>query len=1066
MRRGLSSLLSVSAALMLLAACGSPVQRDPDATPPPGGDPVANVPVAPPDDTQVPEGPGPGPVTPPPATACPLSDGRTVDCTALLGTAESYCSNVYAAENTDFVLVAGCGTCNPTYFQPPAGAEACIPGGEYTPPDQPPGVIPGNSTCKTCHAPNDYDGLNSIENPHAWFALDCVDCHGGDGTATNQTFAHVCPPPEIGNRQQQVLDTRSFFLSFTMAGVQLLDDYYCTTQAGEQKLTSPIEWLAFQNPGDLRAGREGLGCAKCHGEAAVGPNGEELFKGGNIVAKVSRSVMGTAVGLGSGTRHGIGAANAYADRQGKTAALDWNSQADYGAVATVNPEYDPANRVVGEVPSLQQAPVYTGGNFRFDNTYTADAVNNSLNVTNQNADNYPNGVNNAIAQQLFQEVLNQACTGCHLQSGYNNFRAGDYRSLGCAACHFSTGVSGRSESTDPNIDMYEPVNPNFLTPGEKTHVKDHRVRNVAKLPGQQPGLNLVVLGAEDQRCLVCHEGSNRMVAQYHGYRLDQNEDLTNNNFYPSQNNVVFTYRTQLFGENQFFNNRAVTQWISTEIWQADVANVIGAAGQDETPADVHHEAGMGCIDCHGTGATHGRGQIYSRMKVATHQNDVLCETCHGTIDEYAPNDGSYVVDQGGYPLKHITVNGNAAQGNFWLVSKLNGSLHYIPQTKDTVNATNANVGGKTYPPGTPKANQPIFNFVASYAMGRYQDSQVLVDGYGPIQPTAQTNNQIQMHDGFSHSDGEDGANPATRNRGLECYTCHAAWQNNCIGCHLDAFYDNNANNFFYSQVTGERIYFNFAANFVYQNPINFMMGINDRGKISPYQGLHRFFSYTDLNNNTSNRVSYGDRNGLGNDPALKNQNRNNLPALQNQPFTPHSIRNRYTETAIGMRGCLDCHLGNTDNLTWFDQNNNAWNITDVYADNYAAAAALRVPESRGLGTNLWLFDANGDPVVDTNNAPAYDLDRIVEANGVSNTSSNHPLLDPFGTNTNPDYIDYNDTNQAHMARPLTNAVLTKLQLIDNVGLTEIYYFNSQNNQDPNNTGIWAYAFNDYNYFGQ
>ena len=51
-----------------------------------------------------------------------------------------------------------------------------------------------------------------------------------------------------------------------------------------------------------------------------------------------------------------------------------------------------------------------------------------------------------------------------------------------------------------------------------------------------------------------------------------------------------------------------------------------------------------------------------------------------------------------------------------------------------------------------------------------------------------------------------------------------------------------------------------------------------------------FFSYTDLNNNTSNRISYGDRNGLGNDPALRNNQRNALPALQNQPFTPHSIR--------------------------------------------------------------------------------------------------------------------------------------------------------------------------------
>src|SRR5690606_35817648 len=119
---------------------------------------------------------------------------------------------------------------------------------------------------------------------------------------------------------------------------------------------------------------------------------------------------------------------------------------------------------------------------------------------------------------------------------------------------------------------------------------------------------------------------------------------------------------------------------------------------------------------------------------------------------------------------------------------------------------------------------------------------------------------------------------------------------------------------------------------------------------------------------------HGDRNGLGNDPQLKNPNRNALPALQNQPFTPHSVRSRYTTTEVGVRGCLDCHLGNADALTMFDQLNDDYDLTAVYANNYAAAAALRIPESRGLGTNLWLFDANGDAVVDTNNAPAYDLD--------------------------------------------------------------------------------------------
>jgi hypothetical protein len=277
---------------------------------------------------------------------------------------------------------------------------------------------------------------------------------------------------------------------------------------------------------------------------------------------------------------------------------------------------------------------------------------------------------------------------------------------------------------------------------------------------------------------------------------------------------------------------------------------------------------------------------------------------------------------------------------------------------------------------------------------------------------------------------------------------------------LDATYAGNDNTYFYSQVTGERIYLNFAANFTYQNPINFLMGINDRGRISPYQGLHRYYSYTDLNGNASNRVSYGDRNGLGNDPQLRNTQRNALPALQNQPFTPHSIRARWTQTEKGMRGCLDCHVGQAANINVWNQANAAQNLTAVYA-NYANAIAFNVNMSYGLGSNLWLTDANGVEVVDSNNAPAYDVDRLVEAvTGVSNTSSNHALFDPI--NTNPDYRQFQDTNNAELARPFTASVLTTLDRVNNVwgGLGDVYYYTQNVNNDAQ---FWL---NDYNYVGQ
>jgi len=771
--------------------------------------------------------------------------------------------------------------------------------------------------------------------------------------------------------------------------------------------------------------------------------------------------MGNATGLNSGTRHGIGAKNKFQDRVGTNAAVDFGTMADYGATAISNPAYDAANRKVGEVASLAQPTVYIGANFRFDNTYTADAVNNSLELNQLAADNYPNGINNAIAENLFDSVLQQACTGCHLQNHYNNNRAGDYRSAGCAACHFETPTLGRSGSADPNLDKYEPINPNFLTPGEQSHVRDHMIRNVARTP---PQVARVVQGMSEQSCIACHEGSNRTVAQYAGYRLDQNQDMANANFFPSQNTVTFNFRTQLFGENQFYNNRQVQQWINFENWDADVAD---SQEQDFTPEDVHHEAGMGCVDCHGTGATHGRGEIFSRMKIQTHVNDVLCETCHGDLDNYADNDGVNVVDQGGVALSHITVNGNALSPEFWLVSKFDGSLHFIPQVKDIVNADLQGTGNKQWPPGSTRAGQPIFSFVGSRAMGRFQQiAPDATDGIG-VEQLTDANLNASISENFTHVSNKGnqlaGKQP---NEALECYTCHAAWQNNCLGCHLDAFYDNNPANFFYSQVTGERVFFNFNANFVYQNPIQFMLGINDRGRISPYQGLHRFFSYTDLNNNTSNRISYGDRNGLGNDPQFRNPTRNALPALQNQPFTPHSIRGRWDTSAIGSRNCLDCHLGNANALNVWNENNAPFDIAANYANNYLASDQVEVPSNWGFNAiGTCLMDADGNFVFDTANAAVYDVCRIVELQtGVTNSASNHPALDRFNPNRNFTYQQIGDLNATDLARPLTAQPLLRLEEINNVfgGLSDVTWFSGDANGDPNNT--LAYVLTAFNYF--
>ena len=50
-----------------------------------------------------------------------------------------------------------------------------------------------------------------------------------------------------------------------------------------------------------------------------------------------------------------------------------------------------------------------------------------------------------------------------------------------------------------------------------------------------------------------------------------------------------------------------------------------------------------------------------------------------------------------------------------------------------------------------------------------------------------------------------------------------------------------------------------------------------------------------------------------------------------------------------------------------------------------------------------------------------------------------------------------------MARPFTQTLLTRLQVMDNFGLSDVYYWNIQPNEDPNDTFIYTYFMNDYQY---
>ena len=856
-------------------------------------------------------------------------------------------------------------------------------------------IIVASETCMSCHngatTNNDYTGAG-LTNPHPFAGaqnIRCTVCHGGNGNGAGKLGSHVPPPPQIGDEQNLVNDPVAYFNRLTLAGMDKYPDY---TVDGVSY--SALDYLQFINPGDLRVVTDGRSCGRCHGSRHV--------------EWVARSPLATETGIFSGAMYAAGLQNQIREHQG----LYQDTAADLAFRAVSNPDYVLDRTNIGAVGRLIEYPVNsqynTQGGFQIFNNafYDANNLANDLYTAAEQNGAYTNRIrpNSALAT-LYHEQIAFTCGDCHLGSAGANNRFGDFRSSGCTACHMAYSPDGRSRSTDPNVDRNEPANPDQIVAPERPHITMHRIQNVAKtLPNGE-----FVTGIQDQACAGCHQGSNRTVMQYWGIRLDQNQDLVNNQQYPANpaNFQNTANDTRLFDpavQNNTFNGRNANQYIAFEDYDGD--------NRDDTPADIHHEAGLGCIDCHGSRDLHGGavndpsgGQIRSRQEQVV---AIQCENCHGSVEQYAytlpcltyaDTEAECAVDSKGNPLRHVTRE--ASTGNYFLISRLNGQRHYVPQTRDTVIQNN-----KT----NPLTRQLVYSAKASYAMGRADGD--IATGIGPLQT-----NPLLYTNGFSHSDN------------MDCASCHASWTNSCVGCHLAGEYDADPANFRFSNITGERIIYNEAnADFVYQTPLPFILGVNADNRITQMSAAEKvFYRYTDLNGNTSQVFAFSDRNGNGNNPNIAG--RNAFPALGHNVMMAHSIRGKISNTSEGPRYCVACHLTRNGINQFGDEydafrtamaNNDFANLDFNLLQQHFGQntgnqldSPLWIHMVVGLGSGLYLFDQNGCPVnpldnnnnreycngtapadnFDTNNA-VYNLDRIVEATGISNASNNHPLKQP------------------------------------------------------------------------
>lgn len=729
---------------------------------------------------------------------------------------------------------------------------------------------------------------------------------------------------------------------------------------------------------------QGESCGQCHGGHAE---------------CVNSSLLATEAGMLSGALFAAGLENRIPESQGAYG----DTAADVGFRAIDDADHSFLDDLFGSVPRLVEYPVFSE---RGDTS--PDAIHNNpdyfvANVMATGRASNGQLVDGSPLANLYQEQVAFTCGDCHLGSAGANNRYGDFRSSGCTACHMQYSLDGRSGSLDPTVDRLEPLDPDEIDDGERAHISAHRIRSVARTDASGE----VTPGIDDYACAGCHQGSNRTVMQYWGIRLDQNQDVRRGNQYPAQP-VAYDDTSgdpRLFDPevgNNTFNGRNRRQYLRFEDYDGD--------GRDDTPADVHYEAGMGCIDCHGSHDLHGGdvnnpdGAILSRMEQAV---AIRCEDCHGSVASYADfqpgttYSGSAAqvgVDSEGFPLRHVERDGN---GDYYMTSRLTGNRHYLPQTRDYVVDT-----GRVHP----ETGEPLYSQRASFAMGR--DDGDPNTGIGPQQTGDDAG--PNPHSDFMHADT------------MDCASCHSAWTNTCMGCHLEGEYV-GGNRF--SNINGREIVFDEDnADFTYQSPLFFQLGVDDRGKITQTSSNTKmFFRWEDQENNTTDRMAFSDRRGQGANPAMQ------FPGMSHNAMMAHSIRGRVTPENEGNRYCVSCHL--TDNSvanfgTEYDNFRTAmqagdwdsfdWSLlTEHLGQNTGNQldSPFFVHMVAGLGSGLFLFDEQGRPVnpiddhddrAGTDNVPPstvydpdrvfYNLDRVVLENGVSTASSNHAMLPP-GTGT-------------------------------------------------------------------
>src|SRR5579864_6992063 len=732
-----------------------------------------------------------------------------------------------------------------------------------------------NSGCVSCHTSTDEPSMH----PTGTVRLACIDCHGGDSTATL--------PPETNLKAPEYEQIKN------RAHVQPNDPALAGRSGNPQRLYTKwlresYEYVRFVNPGDLRVAAETCGTAGCHAAE---------------VLKVKTSMMTHGAMLWGAALYNNGSFPLKNARFGESYSSSGVPQG-IRTVPTPTPDEIRQKEILPELTPLERWEISQPGNVLRVFERGGEKKGEIGNPDREEESGRPD---DKLGERGFGTLLRTDPVFLGLQKTRlldpllslpgTNDEPGDYRGSGCTACHVvyandrspehsgpyaRFGHMGESASSDPTI-----------TKNETGHPIRHSFTRA--IPSSQ--------------CMICHvhPGTN-METTYFGYTWWDNESDGEAMYPREQHNPTNEERYQLalrnpegaaarglwsnldflekLGSTEFNSQLKQTQfadfhshgWVFRAVYKRDrKGNLLDAENKVVPPgdpakfqkvvhlADIHLEKGMHCVDCHFEQDSHGNGKLHAEPRAAI---ELDCTDCHGTIEKRATLISSGPASPaGGTHFDSLRTPWNSRrfeyrEGRLFQRSMVEPDKEWeVVQVLDTITPGNIHYSEKS-----------------RWAKTLRTDGKT----WGDLPA--------------------DSSQLAHANSRMTCYACHTSWTPNCFGCHL-AMMANQRKPMLHNEGLLTRNWT--AYDFQVLRDDGFMLGVDGTvtgHRVAPVRSSCAIL--VSSQNQNRDWIYY----------TQQTVSAEGLSGTAFSTFVPHTVRGKET------KGCDDCHISNrNDNNAWMAQ---------------------------------------------------------------------------------------------------------------------------------------------------